>query len=488
MTAEITGRLSKLAQLTVVSTRSAARYVDTEKSFAEVGEELHVARILEGSVRRAGDQVRITTNLVDAASGRQLWSETYQRRLDDIFAVQSDVAEQIAAALRVELSAAEAAALARSGTSSLAAYEHYLKGVEHYGRYTRDDNERAMEQFERALAQDPDYSMALAGRARAHYQRGARFGFPPADAFESCLRDAERAVELDPSSAEAYVALGSAYNGLGRPKESLRAMLTAVELQPSHVSAVANGGVSLANVGRLEEAIVYFRRAAALDPLWVLSYSNAGLLYLQTGLDTEARRWMDRALELEPNDVTVRSTLSALFFFEGDSRRALELHEEILTELPDEPAGHVGAGVIHWVEGRHDRAEPHLRRAIDTSLEWGTESRIALAHIAWQRGEREEARALLEPLATFYGDIVARDPETLYAMYLAEIHAIQEEREAALERLAAGMRAAPTNLRWIERDPTFDALRSDPRYREIVDTAEARLAEARRRIREQESS
>jgi tetratricopeptide (TPR) repeat protein len=183
------------------------RYQDSEKSVREIAQELQVASILEGSVRRVGNQVRITAQLVDAKTDEHLWAETYDREIEDIFAIQSDVAEQIASSLKVELSPEDRARIERKPTENLTAYDYYLKGRDQYYSYSREDNERAIEFFNEALEVDPDYALAHGGLADAYAQRWLWYGFGE-EWLDSAIEESSKAVALDPDLAETYQAEG----------------------------------------------------------------------------------------------------------------------------------------------------------------------------------------------------------------------------------------------------------------------------------------
>jgi len=207
ITEDIITQLSKIPELKVTSRTSAMRYQDSEKSVREIAQELQVASILEGSVRRVGNQVRITAQLVDAKTDEHLWAETYDREIEDIFAIQSDVAEQIASSLKVELSPEDRARIERKPTENLTAYDYYLKGRDQYYSYSREDNERAIEFFNEALEVDPDYALAHGGLADAYAQRWLWYGFGE-EWLDSAIEESSKAVALDPDLAETYQAEG----------------------------------------------------------------------------------------------------------------------------------------------------------------------------------------------------------------------------------------------------------------------------------------
>ncbi len=243
MTEDILTQLAKIRDLKVISRTSVMRYKGTQKPLREIAAELSVATVLEGSVRRAGDRVRIVGQLVDARTDQHLWAETYDREIKDVFAIQSEVAQQIAAALKATLSPAEKKRIEQSPTQDLAAYDLYLKGRELYNRYRKTDNEAAIELFQKALELDPAFALGYAGLGDAYAQRALRFGFPQSW-LDTSLEVSRKAIALNPELAEGYKALGLAYQAKGKYRESLDATRRAAEINPNYAAAVGNVGAT----------------------------------------------------------------------------------------------------------------------------------------------------------------------------------------------------------------------------------------------------
>jgi adenylate cyclase len=198
MTEELISKLSRLHDLTVIARTSIMQYKETEKSVAEIGRELRVGTILEGSVRKAGDRLRITAQLVDVASEGHLWSQDYDRTLDDVFAIQSDVAQHVAQALQIALKPADTRQLAKAGTDDLEAYNAYLQGLYHYNTWSREGLEKSIEYFEQAIARDPNFAKAFAAMAFS-YDLLAEYGYlPPGEAFPRMKDLARRALRSMP--------------------------------------------------------------------------------------------------------------------------------------------------------------------------------------------------------------------------------------------------------------------------------------------------
>lgn len=265
ITEDITATLGKIRDLKVVSRTTMMRYRESGRSIGEIGRELRVATVLEGSVRRQGKRVRIVAQLIDVASDDHLWAETYDRDLDDIFDIQQRVAERIAAALEAKLTAAERGRLRQRPTAEVSAYDYYLRGREHYRRYRREENEAAIAQFQQALALDPDFALAHAGLASAYVQRVVRYDGAP-HWLDTALASAQRARDLDADLPEAHKALGLTFAAKGWPHRAAEAYERAIALRPGYDEAVHNFGLLLYTLKDWDEAGRYRRPLVDLAP------------------------------------------------------------------------------------------------------------------------------------------------------------------------------------------------------------------------------
>ncbi len=484
MTDEMISRLSQLDVLTVVSRTSVMRFRESELSAREIADELNVANILEGSVRRAAGQVRITGQLIDAAEDRPLWSESYTRELADVFAVQSDVASRIAEALELELSPSQRESLAQAPTKSATAYDFYLKGMEYYRRYRQDDNERAIAQFERALEEDPSYALAYAGLADAYSQRWQRFGQNRQTTYELSLAAAEKAVELKPRLAEAYKALGNAHFTGGLQDESCAALEHAIELKPSYREAVANVGILCAAWSHhWVEALRRLKRATELDPLDAHTTTYVGYVLTEVDLHAAAKPWFERAIELEPDNVPSLAFRAYSHLFAGEPDAAQDLANRILEVAPEETIGLWIAATAQWQNGLHAEAKRLAERAPGgPSTFLGTPA----AHIAWKEGRHDAARALLQPNLD---RAEAGTPLSLAELLMAaEAHAIQEEEDGAYRYLEQALDDGSARDGQLRYYPSFEKMRGQERFRRILDRVDERIAQQRRQIEEMETA
>jgi serine/threonine-protein kinase len=319
ITEDVIAHLAKIQALRVISRGSVMPFKQRHRSLTEIGTTLGATTLVDGSVRKSGDRVRIVATLIDAASERQLWAATYDRQLTDIFAIQSDVALQIASALKAELSRDEQTRVRREPTSDMQAYELYLQGRRWFTRYTADGLARAIEFFERALVRDPGFALAYANLAMAYVELSEIGARAPDAVYERAADAAAHALRLDPDLGAAHCTMGYLkgvrdLDWANAEAEFKRAM----ELSPSHSDTYDLYGRLCAALERYDEAIALQQRAHDLDPL--AHRMDRVTTLLRAGRYEEAIGFAENALELEPDYDRARATLGWAYFLSG--RRA----------------------------------------------------------------------------------------------------------------------------------------------------------------------
>lgn len=480
LTEDITTQLSKISDLTVISRSSVMRYKNQERELRKVGRELGVTTILEGSVRRSGDRLRISAQLVDAVADKQLWAETYDREMKDVFAIQSEVAERIASALRVELSPEEKERIEKKPTANLTAYDYYLKGQEYYRRYRSGDNESAIELFQKALALDADFAIAHAGLADAYFQRWQRFGYTP-DWVENSAEEARKALSLDPKLPEAYKALGNAYYGRGWYEKALEASEKAAELNPSYAAAVSNVGSSYYVMGQHAKALTWTRKAIELDPIDTNSYANLAASYVSLHDDAEAEKWFRRAIELEPDFPDAHFYGGQMYLNQGKDALALEEARKTLATSPDDGSGLLLAGTAKILLGNLGEAEAYFRKKIDATGEHFN-AKVSLGYVLWKTGRQGEARPFLSEATEAARKALDGESESPYdRYYLAQIAAIEGSKEEAYRWLQEAIDRGWVNDRWSLRDPLLENLRGEPRFQKMMDALKEKVDAQRER-------
>ena len=323
MTEELTASLSRNPRLFVISRNSAFTYRGRAVNVGEVGRELGVRYVLEGSVRKEDERVRITAQLIDATTNFHLWSEFYERDFADIFALQSEIAERILTALQVEIGEAELRRIRRTPTENLSAYDLMLRGLSLFFRFTRKDNARARELFERVLELDPDYAQAYAVLGWSYYIEHAMAWSFDRQILERGEMLALRAIELDASNSWSHLTLARAH------------MLE----------------------GRLEEAVAAAHRGVELDPNSEWSHTLLATAQLEAGQNLAALQSIRRALRLNPRAPAVVWVMVAwVNAAVGRSEEAVELWERLRAQNPDLLLARIPLAIHYEDTGRHDEA------------------------------------------------------------------------------------------------------------------------------------
>ncbi len=353
---EILTRLAKIADLKVISRTSTQKYKSAPDNLREIAQQLGVATILEGSVQKAGDEVRITVQLIRALSDSHLWAETYDRKLLDTFGVESEVAQKIASSLKAKLTGFEQRAIAAQPTANPEAYQLYLKGRFFWNKRTGEDLKTALDYFQKAVAADPNYANAYAGEADACLLIPLFSAGTPKEYFPKAKAAAQHAIELDETSAEGHAALGQLLSFdldfTGSEKEFQRA----IELNPNYATAHHwYGNTFLANVGRFDEAIAEGKRAVELDPLSLIINADLGSTLMWARRFDEAIAQQRRTLALDGNFYYAHWNLGEALYYKGDVAGAIAEYEKARS-LEEDPETLGLLGQAYAKTGRKEEA------------------------------------------------------------------------------------------------------------------------------------
>jgi eukaryotic-like serine/threonine-protein kinase len=333
---EILSRLSKVAELKVISRTSTEKYRSSPRNLREIGQQLRVANILQGQVQKAGDEVRIMVQLINSASDSHLWAETYDRKLNDMLGLESEVAQKIASSLQARLTGSEQRAITARPTHNPQAYQLYLKGKFFWNKRTGPDLKTAADYFQQAISADPGYANAYAGLAQAtllmpFYNAGAS-----QDVFPKARTAATRAVELDENSPEGHAALAMLLCYDFKFRESESEFKRAIELDPNYATAHQwYGNTLLTSVGRFDEAIKEGQRAVELDPFALIINVDLGTTLMLARRYDDAIAQLRATLALDGNFSHAHNMLGIVLFLKGDVNAAIAEYEKVRT-LPDD--------------------------------------------------------------------------------------------------------------------------------------------------------
>lgn len=351
--------LARLPGLQVASRTSSFAFRDPGPAVRDVAAALNVSALLEGSVRKAGNRLKISARLVDGSSGKHLWTETFDASMEDIFAVQETISRGIVDTLKIRLLGGEA--LVPVPTRDLAAYEEYLRGRDQLRRDGTVSNvDRALAHFDKALEIDPQFTLALAGTCTAFWEKYAttRDTAIAEQAITACRR-AERRYD---STAEILVALGGLYRGTGDLEQSLELLRGALAANPNHAEIHEGLGETLRTMGDLDGAAFHHRRAVELDPAFWRYHWNLGVVQTQGGQLEEALAQYERAIRLQPDSPLPYSSLGATYFFMGEYLKAADAFRESIRRDPN-PQAYANAGTLYFYAGDYVQAEEMFQQA-----------------------------------------------------------------------------------------------------------------------------
>ena len=397
ITEDVIAQLSKIRSLKVISRASVMRFKRREPSLQEIAATLGVGTVLDGSVRRSGNQVRIVAQLVDAADDQPLWSETYDRKLTDIFAIQTDVALEIASALEAELSPAERRRIHREPTDSLQAYQAYLQGRFWYGRYTNEGIKKGLEYFNQAISVDPEYALAYVaiGMAYAEMAVGQDLNeIRPEEAHRRAREAVETALKIDPELGEAHSMLGLL--SFTHDFDWVRAeseFKLALELSPGSADIYDHYGWLCGSMERWDEALLLVKRAEELDPL--MHRSDVASTLVRAGRYEEALASAKHAVSFDPQHGRSNSTLGWALIKLGRIDEGLASLERALAANPTSTMYLAQLGQAYAVTGNPTRAR-ELLQTLDEIAKQRYVSPYHVAYVYTGLGEADRAIDLLE--------------------------------------------------------------------------------------------
>ena len=359
---EILTRLAKVADLKVISRTSTQRFKSAPSDLRDIAKQLGVTNILEGSVQKSNDQVRVTVQLINAMTDAHLWAEIYDRKLTDIFAVESDIAKTIADTLQVKLTGSEKISIGKTPTMNPEAYELYLKGRFFWNKRTAADLRKGIDYFNQAIAKDPGYALAYAGLADSYVILSVFGAASPQDSIPQARAAAKKALELDDTLAEAHASSGR----IAGPYDfefdrSIAEFERAIQLNPNY--AMAHHWLSwgpLTALGRFDRAIAEGKRAVELDPLSLINNADlGGNVYLNARRYDEAIAQLRKTIEMDPRFYLAHYYLGQAFQLKGQRAEAITEYQKAV-ELDDDPEALAYLGQAYARSGQRDEAQKIL--------------------------------------------------------------------------------------------------------------------------------
>src|SRR5438105_295896 len=427
---EILTRLAKIAELKVISRTSTQRFKSAPNDLRQIAQQLGVANILEGSVQKANDQVRVNVQLINALTDAHLWADTYDRKLTDIFAVETEIAKTVADMLQAKLTGSEQHVIATRPTANSEAHQLYLKGRFFWNKRTGSDLKKSIDYFEQAIAADPNYALAYAGVADGYVWLPGYTAGTPRDCYPKAKAAAKKALELDDNLAEAHTTLAIAIWLYDFDfSQANREFQRAIELNPNYATGHQQyGNITLSALGRFDDAIAEGKRAVELDPLSLVINTDLAVDYHYARRYDEAIAQFRKTLEMDPG-----------YYF-----------------------AYVNLGQALEMKGARDSAIAQYQKA--RALNDDPSVLGLLAHIYAASGNKTEAMKILEQLKEL-------SKQRYVAAYsFALVYLGLGDKEEALRWLEQSYQdRSGSDVGWIRVDPLLDPLRSDPRFEALAE-------------------
>jgi serine/threonine-protein kinase len=424
ITEDLITKLASVEQLKVISRTSAMRYRSRDKDIREIGKELGVETILEGSIQREKENIRVNVQLTNARDGSNIWGETYNRKVESIFTIQDEISKAIINALRIQLVAGQEYMLVKRYTQDPDAYNLYLEGRLNWNKRTEEGLKRSIELYQEAIAKDPKFALAYAGIADAYSFLGRMSLAPPKEVYPKAREAAEKALEMDDALAEGYIARGFVkcnhdWDWMGSEID----FNWAIGLNPNYASAYQYYGALLTSLGRFEEAMAKFEKAKELDPSSIpIRASIASLYYYSRQYDQAIERWRE-VQKMDPGINWVYYYLGLAYLQKGSTNKALKQFENAARLPGGSTLGTFGRACVYAATGRRDEAEAELQALV------------------------ERSKQMYVP---FY--------------YMVVISAALGNKDRAFEYLAMSYAENDAEDLFLRFDPQLDPLRDDPRF------------------------
>ena len=425
---ELLARLSKVTDLKVISIRSTDQLKSSINDLPQIARRFSVANILGGSVQRTSDEVRVNVQLVRGETNANLWTDTFDRKLTDVFAIESDIAKTIAEKLQTKLTGSEERAISANPTANLEAHQLYLKGRYFWNRRTGENLKKALTYFQQAVEKDPGYALAYTGIADSCALMPVYGAGVPHDYYPRAKAAAEKAVALDDVLGEAHISLANVLFRYLELDESAKEFERGIELNPSYATAHQwYGRLTLLATGQFDRAVAEVSRAVELDPVSPIIHSDLGSVYIGARRYDEAMKQIHTALELDPQFYWAHRNLAVALELTGAPENAIAEYQKAL-ELGDDPRVLASLGHAEASIGRQNEARATLKQLTEVSK---------------------------TRYVSGYGFVV--------------IHLALGEKDRALEWLEKEARErSGFEINFIKVDPYLDPLRGDPRFEALV--------------------
>jgi len=484
ITEDILTHISKIEDLKVLSRFTLREYDTKGKTPKTIAEDLKVANLLSGSVRRSGDQLRIGCQLINPFDGTEIWAETFDRPLENIFAIQSEVAEKVALYLKTELSETNKSKIEEQPTEDLIAYNYYLKGRDQYQSYNAEDNEKSIDNYKHALEEDPNFALAMAALSGAYGQAVQIFSTRSFNYLDTALVLAKRSTLLSPEFSQTWHALGLVYDMMGRYEDAKRMYVTALEKNPNNEGSISNLALILKDEGEVVESIKLQKKSIEINPMNSLSYLGLAADYRRLEMYDDALMTLEKASALDVNNwIThyyqaytnicagkyedARPYIEKILAMDSTNLRYLEIAGELYSYFDPVLSKKCFEKVV-----KNSSFDPRINFFAG----------VGIGHFLWEEGKIDSANVWLDDVFVKHQNLIREGSEDLNSiMMLASIHGIRHENVEAISYLEKVPRAALDYVSWV-RSPMSKSLQDDPAFIKLIEEEKRIIKEMREEI------
>jgi len=482
ITEDIISALAQVDGLSVIARTSSMRYKNSGLRVNDIARELSVGTVIEGSVQRFGDDLKITVQMIDAASEEHHWAKTYEINLAKLAEMQIGVAESVATSLEATISKAGIEALQQNSTEVSAAYDAYLKGRAAYRRWTRQGNETALAFYQQAIELDPGFALAHAGIANSYGLRTAKYGVGQEWA-EKAIQQAELALSINPVLPEAHKALGIVSFDAGHYQEALAHGLKALELNPAFDEALFNIAEIYQLQGRWDEAVRYQMR----DSERAFGAEQLAVYLRDMQFNDEADLLQARVSAEIPISIFTEGSLSLRYMLGGNFEQARVHTERMRVSFPENVFSWQRSAEVERAAGNWEATQEYLEKAVDLSGDGQTFPKLMLAQMLQRDGDsHDDTRAATILIDDFeratLSSINSGHEAWFYPWNMAYVQALRGNNQEALDWYEQAVEAGRRRYEWDELEPAFALLRDEPRFQAALDQQRQQRVDMRARV------
>ena len=471
ITEDILTVLSSIKDFRVISRTSVMQYKDTKKSIREIGRELNVTHILEGSVRKSNNKVRVVAQLIDAKNDAHVWAHTYDREMTEIFEVQSELAENIAGKLKKELSPEDYRNINKKPTNDLQAYDIYLQGRKYYTKYNEKDNDLAIQFFEQALEIDSTFALAYAGLGDALSQKG-NYGSGDPKLLKTALEVSQKAITIDNNSSEGYKALGLSYHYMGDIDKALDSYYKAVEINPNNEMATSNIAMICKENGDIAEGIKWANKAKELNPQHPMSFIRLSDLYESISMDEVAESILEEGVAWNPDNEDLNLKLGDVVLKLNHLDKVIVNVENLEKIQPESPNAYMLQGRVAFVKRDYEKAqELYLKAQKSAEKKKGSKNYwdidMGLAFIDSRLNAETASSPQLEKMLSKLFEKEKAHPRMHTKLTIASIYAGLNKNDEAILFLEKAVQSGFLDYKMLEVNPIFENIQQLDAFQKI---------------------